>query len=103
MEFSYTSETLKYLRHHLQAGIATGNITLKEFTGVMSTLENTLIMDRTNDESDNWLKVKDVQLRLSVSRQTVSRLIQANKLKVKKVRRSIRISEKSLNDYLRTS
>jgi len=51
---------------------------------------------------DVMLTVSEVAERLNVSERTVRRLIAEGKIRVYQIRRSIRISEADLIDYLKT-
>ena len=48
-----------------------------------------------------FLTVKDVTQRLQLSEKTVRRLIDAGELPVNRIRRTIRIAEKDLNQFLK--
>ncbi len=48
-----------------------------------------------------FLKVKEVAKRLRLSEKTVRRLIDAGELPVNRIRRTIRIAEKDLNQFLK--
>jgi excisionase family DNA binding protein len=54
----------------------------------------------TEPEMSGYLTVKDIALRMRVSKMTVYRLLEAGSLPSVKFRKSFRVREKDLLDYL---
>ena len=60
-----------------------------------------IIGNSENKNEENWLSVKIISRRLGVSKKTARRRIDENQFnEVAKFGRSLRVSEKSFNDYV---